>query len=138
MHSSKYGSTSKHSIKLKNQPSSHINASQSTVLNTFGGPSVKNIANSPIELSKAQLIQSGLNHAISQEHYVSTACWKQSKVQDILKHAQSEAYELNQPPITIMKGGVLSVSDNPIEVDKEIANMGYNTARSKNTLERFE
>ena len=37
-----------------------------------------------------------------------------------------------------MKGGVLSVSDNPIEVDKEMANMGYNTTRSKNTVERFE
>ena len=55
-----------------------------------------------------------------------------------MKHAQSEAFELTQPPITIMKGGVLSVSDNPIEVNKEMANMGYNTARSKHSVERFE
>ena len=30
------------------------------------------------------------------------------------------------------------MSENPIEIDKDIANVGYNTSRSRQTVERFE
>ena len=86
MKAAKHATVSKQTIKLNNQASSTINCTDSTVLQTNAGPSLKTIGISP-ELSSGHFVPGGLNHAISQEHYVSKASWKESKVQDILKHA---------------------------------------------------